>query len=280
MILGYTRDEVQELNNAVRTLRQQSSQLGKTEVVPTEHGKKPFAVHDRIRFGRNEKTLGVKNGSLGTVERIEHGVLQIKLDGEAGARVAVDTKFYKHLDYGYATTVHKAQGTTVDRTYVLATPHFNRHTSYVALSRHRETATVYYASDDFGGRTAGVTDESVKARFTEALSRARPKELAHDYLEREPTDTATVADLIARNAEKARAPERLRERELRPSPMDDLATRQQQAAERWKARQQEGPKAGQGSERSASHSPTHQPAHQRDKTSELRRDGPEDDLEL
>jgi hypothetical protein len=34
----------------------------------------------------NEKTLGVKNGSLGTVERLEHGVLQIKLDGEAGTR--------------------------------------------------------------------------------------------------------------------------------------------------------------------------------------------------
>jgi Ti-type conjugative transfer relaxase TraA len=276
LILGYTRDEVHELNNAVRALRQQSSQLGKTEVVPTEHGKKPFAVHDRIRFGRNEKILGVKNGSLGTVERIEHGVLQIKLDGEAGARVAVDTKFYKHLDYGYATTVHKAQGTTVDRTYVLATPHFDRHTSYVALSRHREGATVYYASDDFGGRTAGATAESVKARFTEALSRARPKELAHDYLEREPTDTATVAYLIARNAVKART----EERDLRPSPMDDIETRQQQAAERWKARQEEVPKARQGAERNPSHSPTHQPSLQRDKAPELRRDGPEDDFEL
>jgi Ti-type conjugative transfer relaxase TraA len=275
LILGYTRDEVQALNGAVRALRQQSGQLGKTEVVPTEHGKKPFALHDRIRFGRNEKTLGVKNGSLGTVERIEHGVLQIKLDGQEEARVAVDTKFYKHLDYGYATTVHKAQGTTVDRTYILATPHFDRHTSYVALSRHREAATVFYAGDDFGGRAAGATAESVKARFTEALSRARPKELAHDYLEREPTDTATIADLIARNAEKARADER----ELRPSSMDDIHFRQQQAAERWKAKHQI-PIAGKGAKRSPSHSPTHQPSHQRDKTPEPRRDGPEDDFEL
>ena len=134
----------------------------RTEVIPTEHGKQPFAVNDRIRFGRNEKTLGVKNGSLGTVERIEHGVLQIKLDGEAGTRVAVDTKFYKHLDYGYATTVHKAQGTTVDRTYVLATPHFDRHTSYVALSRHREAATRLLRERDFGGRAPGATAEQSK----------------------------------------------------------------------------------------------------------------------
>ena len=237
LILGYTRDEVQELNIAVRTLRQQSGQLGKTEVTPTVDGKKSFAVNDRIRFGRNEKTLGVKNGSLGTLERVEDGVLQVKLDGEAGTRVAVDTKFYKHLDYGYATTVHKSQGTTVDRTYVLATPHFDRHTSYVALSRHREAATVFYAGDDFGGRATGATAATVRSRFTEALTRARPKELAHDYLERIPSEAISHADLLAENAAKTRA----EQRELRPSPMDNIHARQQQAAERWKAKHQKYP---------------------------------------
>jgi ATP-dependent exoDNAse (exonuclease V) alpha subunit len=132
--LSHTRDEVSTLNTAIRDLRRQSGELGRSESISTATGKKPFAVHDRIRFGRNERDLGVKNGSLGIVERIERGVLQIKLDGPSGTRVAVDTKFYKHLDYGYATTVHKAQGTTVDRIYVLATPHFDRHTSYVELA--------------------------------------------------------------------------------------------------------------------------------------------------
>jgi ATP-dependent exoDNAse (exonuclease V) alpha subunit len=287
LVLSYTRDEVIALNAAIRDLRHQAGELGRSEQVSTATGKKPFAVHDRIRFGRNERDLGVKNGSLGTVERIERGVLQIKLDGP-GTRVAVDTKFYKHLDYGYATTVHKAQGTTVDRTYVLATPHFDRHTSYVALSRHREAATVFYASDDFGGCAAVATAETVKTRFTEALSRARPKELAHDYLERLPTtDTASLADLVARDAERARHTDAQLERGLsRPglSPMADLQARQREAAERWKARQQEGPNTGQG--RSPTHTPTHEPAQK----PQLRRDGPghdgpghggrEDDLEL
>jgi hypothetical protein len=44
------------------------------------------------------------------------GVLQVRLDGTAGTRFAVDIKFYKRPDYCYATTVHKAQGTTVTRT--------------------------------------------------------------------------------------------------------------------------------------------------------------------
>jgi Ti-type conjugative transfer relaxase TraA len=281
LVLGYTRDEVQALNSAIRTLRQQSGQLGSAHAIPTDRGTKQFSVNDRIRFGRNEKTLGVKNGSLGTVERIEHGVLQIKLDGAAGARVAVDTKFYKHLDYGYAATVHKAQGTTVDRTYVLATPHFDRHTSYVALSRHREAATVFYASDDFGGRTAGATTHDVRASFTETLSRARPKELAHDYLERVPgSDQVSMGDLVARDAERARTAQRSPEHARSPSAMSDMESRQQQAAERWKNRQQHGPSAGQGAERSKTPDPSYKPTHERERKPELRREGPEDDFEL
>jgi Ti-type conjugative transfer relaxase TraA len=183
LVLAYTRDDVQALNTAVRTLRQQTGQLGKGQVIATAQGQKEFAVNDRIRFLRNEKALGVKNGSLGTVERIEGGVIQVKLDGPADTRVAVDTKFYQHLDHGYAATVHKAQGTTVDRTYVLATPHFDRHTTYVAMSRHREAATVFYAADDFGGRGGRLDADQVQARFVERLSRAQAKDLVHDYLE-------------------------------------------------------------------------------------------------
>jgi len=192
LVLAYTRDDVHELNKAVRALREQTGQLGRSQEIATEQGKRDIAVHDRIRFGRNEKTLGVKNGSLGTVERIEDGVLQVKLDGPGDTRVAVDTKFYKHLDHGYATTVHKAQGTTVDRTYVLATQHFDRHATYVAMSRHRETATVFYARDDFGGRGGATDPKEVQTRMVSALSRERSKDLAHDYLEAPAGGTLTL----------------------------------------------------------------------------------------
>jgi len=185
LVLAYTRADVQALNASIRTLRQQTGELGAGEVIATAQGKKEFSVHDRVRFLRNEKALGVRNGSLGTVERIEHGVLQLRLDGAEKA-LAVDTKFYPHLDHGYAATVHKAQGSTVDRSYVLATPHFDRHTAYVALSRHREAATVFYAQDDFGGRDGRADETEVQARFVERLSRSGAKDLAHDYLEVSP----------------------------------------------------------------------------------------------
>jgi Ti-type conjugative transfer relaxase TraA len=185
LVLAYTRADVQALNTSIRTLRQQTGELGAGEVIATAQGKKEFSVHDRVRFLRNERALGVRNGSLGTVERIEHGVLQVRLDGTEKA-LAVDTKFYAHLDHGYAATVHKAQGSTVDRSYVLATPHFDRHTAYVALSRHREAATVFYAQDDFGGRDGRADETEVQARFVERLSRSGAKDLAHDYLEVSP----------------------------------------------------------------------------------------------
>jgi Ti-type conjugative transfer relaxase TraA len=248
LVMAFTRDDVNALNHDIRALRDQTGQLGKSHSITTETGKKPFAVNDRIRFLRNERDLGVKNGSLGIVEGIESGVLSVKLDG-TNTHVHVDTKFYKHLDYGYAATVHKAQGTTVDRSYVLASTHFDRHTAYVALSRHRDNATVFYARDDFGGRAKGATPESVRDRFTETLSRARPKELAHDYLERETgSEQGLVSSLVVSQWEKERKTEPNRS-DAAHSPTNDLDARQQAAAERWAAQQNKTPSPEKGASR-------------------------------
>ena len=215
-MLAYTRADVHSLNTRARELRQAAGELGAGEMIETSRGAREFAAGDRLYFLRNERSLGVKNGSLGTVERIRDGVLQVRLDGEDERRVVVDPRFYSDLDHGYAATVHKTQGTTVDRTYVLATPHFDRHSTYVALSRHREAATLFYGQDDF---RAGWREPSVEDKFKVALSRARPKELAHDFLERDPLSAppSRPEQAIQRVIERHRATdltatERLRER--------------------------------------------------------------------
>ncbi|MGH8132690.1 MAG: Ti-type conjugative transfer relaxase TraA [Steroidobacteraceae bacterium] len=172
LMLAYTRDDVQGLNTRARELRAAAGELGPGELIETARGAREFAAGDRLYFLRNERSLGVKNGSLGTIESLRDGILQVRLDAEGERRVAVDTRFYAHLDHGYAATVYKAQGATVDRTYVLATAHFDRHSTYVALSRHRENAALYYGQEDFRGD------------FKAVLGRARPKALAHDYLDR------------------------------------------------------------------------------------------------
>jgi hypothetical protein len=62
----------------------------------------------------------------------------------------VSTADYAAIDQGYATTIHKSQGATVDRAYVLSSGSMDRHLTYVAMTRHREEATLYAGRDEFG----------------------------------------------------------------------------------------------------------------------------------
>src|SRR3546814_2119411 len=59
--------------------------------------------------------LGVKNGTLGTVAMASSQRMAVRTDD--GREVAFETKDYAHVDHGYAATIHKAQGMTVDRTH-------------------------------------------------------------------------------------------------------------------------------------------------------------------
>src|SRR5690606_689979 len=127
----------------------------------TNDGKREFAPGDRIVFLQNDRDLGVKNGMLGTVEAVEPGRIFARLDGgarsgEEGARtVSVTMNDYQAIDHGYATTIHKNQGATVKRSFVLATGTIDRHLTYVAMTRHRDGAQIYAAHDEFGDRQAG-----------------------------------------------------------------------------------------------------------------------------
>jgi Ti-type conjugative transfer relaxase TraA len=245
LILAYTRDDVRELNAEARKIRESRRELGRSHTIGTTRGDREFASNDRIVFLRNEKSLGVKNGSLGTIEAIDHGVLQVRLDDRDQTQVIVDTRDYQDLDYGYATTVHKSQGSTVDRAYVLASRYFDRHTSYVALSRHRQAAKVFYAQEDFaagggmgvgkGGVEQGGALDAAAARekFHATLSRARPKELAHDYLDRDVFDQDQAPPIPgAVDPHWSPAPEPSQAPATQPLTPDEI---QAAARERWAA---------------------------------------------
>ena len=137
--------------------------------IRAERGERSFASGDRIIFLRNERSLEVKNGTLGTVERSSAKNMAVRTDD--GREVAFDTKDYAHIDHGYAATIHKAQGMTVDHAHVLATPGMDSHSAYVALSRHREGLALHYGRDDFA-------DQS---KLVRTLSRERGKDMAGDY---------------------------------------------------------------------------------------------------
>jgi Ti-type conjugative transfer relaxase TraA len=178
IILTHTNDEVQKLNEAARGKLRDAGQLGEDVCIKAERGDRQFATGDRLMFLRNDRDLGVKNGSLGQIEKISPQSMTVKLDD--GRSIAFDTKNYTHIDHGYAATIHKSQGVTVDRTHVLATPGLDRHATYVALSRHREGVQVHYGRDDFGTGSA----------LLRTLSRERTKDMASDYSREREADPA------------------------------------------------------------------------------------------
>jgi Ti-type conjugative transfer relaxase TraA len=229
LMLAYTRDDVRRLNELARAFRHGRGELGHTEKIETELGKREFAVGDRLYFLRNEYSLGVKNGSLGTIEALAGGVLQVRLD-RTGASVSVDSRFYRDLDHGYAATVYKAQGATIDRAYVLATRHFDRHSTYVALSRHREAATLFYAEEDFASQLSWkhMSPDEIHAAMIDALSRTRPKHLVHDYLDR-----GVETDLETEWPSPTEPEPLPRETYAESISMDTIDAIQQGAAERW-----------------------------------------------
>ncbi|MGQ3230504.1 MAG: Ti-type conjugative transfer relaxase TraA, partial [Blastomonas fulva] len=179
IILTHTNDEVRAINEAVREKVRASGDLGEDVALKVERGARHFADGDRIMFLKNERSLSVKNGSLGTVESVSALRMSVKLDD--GKAVAFDLKDYAHLDHGYAATIHKAQGMTVDQVKLLATPGMDSHGAYVALSRHRTQVDLHYGKDDFADRKALVR----------TLSRERGKDMASDYV-RQPEKTAQV----------------------------------------------------------------------------------------
>ena len=169
IILTHTNDEVRELNEAARGRMRVAGSLGEDVSIKAERGERQFASGDRIMFLLNERGLGVKNGTLGIVEQVTPQRMAVRTDD--GRAVTFDTKDYAHVDHGYAATIHKAQGMTVDRTHVLATPGMDSHGAYVALSRHREGVALHYGRDDFA-------DQS---KLVRTLSRERGKDMASDY---------------------------------------------------------------------------------------------------
>ena len=105
-----------------------------------------FQAGDRILCRQNQNRLGVLNGDLATVVSVDpdHGTLTVRLDRDPETRdLPVWYLDQGHVDYGYALTGHKAQGVTTDRTFVIVDGTTDREWAYVAMSRGRQTNSLY-----------------------------------------------------------------------------------------------------------------------------------------
>jgi len=222
LVLAHRRVDVQALNEAIRAARQERGELAGELVYQTAEGARAFAPGDRLLFRENSRELGVKNGMLGTVEKAEEGHLSIRLDTSKGPglgrAVSVSMVDYAAVDHGYATTIHKSQGATVDRAYVLASGSMDRHLTYVAMTRHRDGVQLYAGRDEF----------SDMAALTARLSRAQLKETTLDY------DQAAYARRRGIESEII-VPQPTRERAANAMPAQEIASGRAGFRERYEA---------------------------------------------
>jgi Ti-type conjugative transfer relaxase TraA len=169
--MAHRRADVRALNAAIRSELQNRQGLERSHglsagedsgelIFQTNNGKRAFAPGDRIIFLENNRDLRVKNGMLGTVEHVEQGRIVARLDGRGGESVNIPTDSYQAIDHGYATTIHKNQGATVDRAFVLASSTMDRHLTYVAMTRHRDSVQLYADSQEFAN-TGRLVDHGI-----------------------------------------------------------------------------------------------------------------------
>ncbi|MBM3095024.1 Ti-type conjugative transfer relaxase TraA [Ensifer sp. T173] len=172
LMLAHLRRDVRMLNVMAREKLVERGILGEGHSFRTADGIRHFDAGDQIVFLKNEGSLGVKNGMIGrVVEAAPNRISVVIGEGDQRRQVSVEQRFYNNLDHGYATTVHKSQGATVDRVKVLASLSLDRHLTYVAMTRHREDLALYYGRRSF----------SKAGGLTQILSRRNAKETTLDY---------------------------------------------------------------------------------------------------
>jgi Ti-type conjugative transfer relaxase TraA len=155
LAIAYENKDVDRLNQLLRNSRVAAGEI--SEGYTTTTSKKveiKLSQGDRILFLKNDRLLGVNNGRFATIESVnftESGKIihfTAKLDG-SDKTVLIDPRDYSDFAHGYAATIHKVQGVTVDHTFnYVGKAGWNRHTTYVASTRHRYQYNLYANQSD------------------------------------------------------------------------------------------------------------------------------------
>jgi len=156
-----------------RELQVSPAKWKRVQVYTWEH--RELAIGDRLQFRIHDKRNKVANGEFATI--IDLGSAQARLRFDNKRELSVNLPQLRHVDYGYASTSHSAQGATVDRVIVnvdsmRSAQLVNRKQFYVSISRARQDARVY-------------TDDAQALR--RAVGRDQRKEVALEMVQTRPT---------------------------------------------------------------------------------------------
>ena len=235
-----TNDDVDALNQGIQAARLAAGELGKGRTLKTASGAQQFHIGDRVVFSatardQGQRKEGLHNGGGGVLIEIEAifwrdaDRVTIELDARKGEKprrvsfiVGADAgkREFDALKLGYAGTIYKGQGKTLDRTFVLHT-NGGAANSYVALSRHRERTRIFGAKRaaawiEASGGAAGLDDKQLaSAEQSYAAWKEEKPEFAEkygfasyvDYVQKQHAQDRTLAPLDRMAAQMGRRDE-------------------------------------------------------------------------
>lgn len=174
------RGHVHPEHGSVRLHNEARAHVG--DVVVTRQNARRLTVNsgqDFVKNGDLWRVVGLEDGML-TVQHLEHGG-KVTLPGSYVAA---------SVELGYASTIHRAQGATVDTAHALVDSSTDRAGAYVALTRGRENNTLY----------VGLGDGQKRDEVLEQIASAYERDLTvHESVDAVRAEHHNVADLIAQH---------------------------------------------------------------------------------
>lgn len=153
LMISDSGEAVRELSARAQTERRAANLVERTGV--DLHDETQAGIGDRIVTRRNRRRLQlrggrdfVKNGDLWEVaDRDNAGRLRVRHLEHGGTTWLPADYVANHVELGYATTVHRSQGMTVDRGRMYASSAATREHATVGLSRGRDQNHAYLDTD-------------------------------------------------------------------------------------------------------------------------------------
>jgi len=170
VMLALHRSDVADLNQRARLHLIANDRLGPV-VLNSEDLE--LRVGDRVLALRNDRKIGIVNGTVATVTGAGPEAVQVETSDGDRLALPIDYVAAGHLTHGYAMTIHKSQGMTCDVALVLGDDTLHKEAGYTSITRGRERNHVY-----------AVARQEPAARPADDLRRAlavsTAKQTAHD----------------------------------------------------------------------------------------------------
>jgi conjugative relaxase-like TrwC/TraI family protein len=186
MLTDASNAELDRINALAQERRAQGGELGARSV---ELPDRPYGLSagDEIIFTAALYQPGqprVENGTLGSVIEVSgDDRVSIQTKGAQQREVKLDAEKLGGLRLAYAQHLYKAQGRTVDRSFVLTGGwQTDRERAYVALTRAQERTDVFLSREDLGEQ--GMDTGAIE-RLGEVMAESRAQEASVAALGRE-----------------------------------------------------------------------------------------------